>query len=150
MEKIDQKTVERFNKFVLKSDGCHLWQGYKDKDGYGRFRLLNKKETASRIAYRISFGSIPKGMLICHTCDNPPCVNPKHLFIGTYKDNAVDRESKNRGNSLFYEQKLRTSCPSGHPYSDENTYLWRGHRLCRECRRKASMRSYYRRQNGKT
>lgn len=77
--------------------GCWLWMGGTVSDGYGWFWDGKRGMGAHRFAAIISFGSIPKGMEVCHRCDNPPCVNPAHLFIGTRQDNVRDREQKNRG-----------------------------------------------------
>lgn len=75
---------------------CWEWQGWKDKNGYGAFKYKNKAWTAHRIAWMLPNYIIPKRMEVCHSCDNPSCVNPKHLFIGTHQDNMDDRERKGR------------------------------------------------------
>ena len=81
-------------------DACWLWIGGKDKDDYGKFNTKHNKVTtyyrAHQYAYILVNGSIPDGMCICHMCDNPPCVNIKHLFLGSNKDNNNDCVSKNR------------------------------------------------------
>lgn len=74
---------------------CWIWQGRKDKDGYGI--MWNKKATkAHRYSYEIHFGQIPNNLIICHKCDNPGCVNPKHIYAGTHSDNAKDKIDKIR------------------------------------------------------
>ena len=87
---------ERFWEKVDKGGGCWLWTAYRSKDGYGIFGIGQKIVKAHRVSYELSVGKIPKGMMVCHHCDNPPCVNPKHLFIGDGKANAVDMTRKGR------------------------------------------------------
>jgi Flp pilus assembly pilin Flp len=76
---------------------CIEWQGERQHQGYGVVRLPGKKRAgAHRVAWQEINGPIPEGMFICHTCDNPPCVNPEHLWLGTALDNARDRAAKGR------------------------------------------------------
>lgn len=75
---------------------CWVWTACLDPDGYGRFRLAGKKWLAHRIAWTLAFGRIQDGLLICHKCDNPRCVNHTHLFLGTVADNVRDRVAKGR------------------------------------------------------
>ena len=81
---------------VAEPDECWLWLGSCDTNGYGHFRINNKLRQAHRYSYQLHFGDIPKGMCICHCCDVRSCVNPNHLFFGTYKDNMVDCIKKGR------------------------------------------------------
>lgn len=76
---------------------CWEWQAIVGSGGYGNFRVDKKMLPAHRVSYEFSYGAIPDGMFICHKCDNRRCVRPDHLFAGTQKDNALDRESKGRG-----------------------------------------------------
>jgi len=75
---------------------CWIYRGYKDKNGYPNLKYKGKTFRLSRLCYLIYNGRFDKSKIICHTCDNPSCVNPEHLWIGTYKDNALDRSRKGR------------------------------------------------------
>ena len=74
--------------FDVKS--CWLWDGSRTEKGYGRFQVGGRVERAHRFAYELASGPIPEGMLVLHKCDNPPCVRPSHLFVGTPSDNTND------------------------------------------------------------
>ena len=86
----------RFMKYVFKSDDCWLWIGGKHAKGYGKFSMNSKFIVASRASYILFKGAIGEGKLICHTCDNPPCVNPEHLWEGTNSENQIDSVKKGR------------------------------------------------------
>jgi hypothetical protein len=90
---------QRFWKHVDRSgepDACWPWIGGTSHNGYGRFWLDGHTVPASHYAYEIGIGPVPPGMLVLHHCDNPPCCNPTHLFIGTQLDNVHDRDAKGR------------------------------------------------------
>lgn len=91
--------AERFWRFVDKKgpEECWEWKGTRSKFGYGKIRLGGRGTSvliASRVSYTIHFGEVPSGMFVLHHCDNKPCVNPSHLFLGTLQDNADDYMAK--------------------------------------------------------
>jgi len=98
---------ERFWNTVERTSGCWNWKGYyskaKDRPWRAYFWLDGKMRSAPRLAWTLANGPIPEDMLVCHRCDNPPCTNPDHLFLGTCKDNATDRQKKGRSKALFEE-----------------------------------------------
>jgi predicted XRE-type DNA-binding protein len=93
------KDVDRFWSKVDKSagpDDCWIWNGNKNKQGYGRVWWNGKLHAAHRVAYELSFGGMPPELDVCHKCDNPSCCNPSHFFLGTNKDNMHDMIRKGR------------------------------------------------------
>lgn len=111
---------------------CWPWTGSMSSKGYGAICRASKFIGAHRLSWEIANGSrIPSGKVICHSCDNPKCVNPSHLLLGTQADNVRDMYAKGRG-----ANQLKTHCPQGHEYTPENTYVdRRGIRHCRACPR---------------
>lgn len=109
--KVDKKSPEE----------CWQWIGGKAPNGYGRIQRGGKKSPylgAHRVSYEMHFGPIPDGMVVMHKCDNPSCVNPQHLSVGTFKDNTADMISKGRkinrpvrgercGNAVLTAEKVR-------------------------------------------
>lgn len=135
MDLLDDRRKIRFIKNIDLSypNGCWPFKGSRDKDGYGRVHLPKRKKIpAHRVSWILFEGEIPEKMLVCHSCDNPSCVNPNHLFIGTHQDNMDDCVGKGRKrNQNFYKK----TCPAGHEYNSEHTYLHRGKRHCKTCQK---------------
>ena len=103
MKKLSRKRAPvevRFWRQVEKSEGCWLWIGHRQPSGYGRMTVPvgggHRKVRAHRVAWELHNGPIPDGMQVCHRCDNPPCVRPEHLFLGTSQDNTNDKIAKGR------------------------------------------------------
>src|SRR5260221_4829760 len=97
----DHARIEQFwSKVIKQDDGCWIypgWCGYEGKLVPPRVTVRGQtKVTASRFAYEVTYGDCPEGIQVCHTCDNPRCVNPKHLWLGTNQDNVNDKVAKNR------------------------------------------------------
>jgi len=101
-----RSTIDRFHDGYIPEPNSSCWLFFLswDKDGYGGIMVRGgkrlKRIQAHRLSWQIHRGPIPNGLIICHTCDLPCCVNPDHLFLGTYSDNALDSLRKGRSAAL--------------------------------------------------
>lgn len=148
MNKPGRKPRPILEKFMEKVDrnhpsGCWQWTGSKDSWGYGQIRIVSssggsKIRGAHRISFELFKGEIPDGYFVCHTCDNPRCVNPDHLFLGTQTDNMQDRLRK--GRNPFAN---KTHCKNGHEFTEENTIHYKSGRSCRTCSKVTKLKYYY-------
>jgi hypothetical protein len=108
---------------VARTDGCWLWTGYVQPNGYAQLWCHGKREYVHRVMFQLRVGPIPDDKEIDHRCNVRHCVRPDHLRLLDHAENVK------RG------FRRRTTCKNGHPYTGDNIYWWRGRRHCRECRR---------------
>jgi hypothetical protein len=128
-----EKLSERFA--PEPNSGCWLWLGVLNRGGYGMVKHLGVYRMAHRESFLKHRGPIPGGLELDHLCRTRACVNPDHLEPVTHKEN-IRRGSR----------AMVTHCPSGHPYSPDNTYRdARGSRFCRSCKRASAARNYQKR-----
>lgn len=83
---------------------CWEWTACKTSDGYGSVRVCKKMIGTHRLVWKWTYSEIPEHLEVCHLCDNPACCNPKHLWLGTHKQNVEDRENKKRGKQPRFEK----------------------------------------------
>jgi HNH endonuclease len=117
----------------VSKSGCWVWQGAKNRQGYGQVRLWGHKAPAKyahRVLYESLHGALDRATMVCHSCDNPSCCNPSHLWAGTAKDNAADMVAKKRHPS----HKI-SACIRGHEFTPESHYISKGRRHCLKCAR---------------
>jgi hypothetical protein len=135
MSRVAGPIEERFYKYVapmMDDQGCHEWLGYRDEEGYGKFRAPGEQR-AHRTAYILAKGPIPEGLVLDHLCRNTSCVNPNHLEAVTHAVNMARGINSNR---------IKTHCKRGHEYTLDNTYMYNNARYCRECNNFCAKRRY--------
>lgn len=90
------RAIDVMSKLETKKNGCWEFTGAKDTYGYGNVSIDGKFHKAHRVSYALEHGDVPDEMVVCHRCDNPPCCNPDHLFLGSKQDNYDDMKNKGR------------------------------------------------------
>jgi len=110
-----RRNVERFYDRCQKTKDCWKWTGSLNSSGYGFLKIMGRVRLAHRASYEISVGAIPLGMCVMHSCDNPACINPDHLSLGSHLENMRDMRTKGRGASkldLESASRIRESSSS--------------------------------------
>ena len=135
--KLGRPLITRFLEKLKKGPDCWVWTGRTNKNGYGIFTIgHSKKVLAHRQAWEFEYGPIPEGMKVLHKCDNPPCCNTNHHFLGTQADNVKDAKSKGRCRNKYSGFPPAVTC--GHPDRPHQ-----GYGKCRSC----FMKDYHRKRN---
>lgn len=111
--------------------GCLEWTGWRGRTGYGFTSFRGGQRPTHRLMYMATKGPIPDGMIVLHSCDNPPCMNPHHLSLGTDAENIRQSVERNR-----HHEASKTHCHRGHELAGDNVYVSRnGSRHCKTCNR---------------
>ena len=124
---------ERFWARVTTGPGCWLWSGATKNGRYGYVQFRGRIWAAHRVAWHLTHGEIPPGLVICHKCDVEQCCRPDHLFVGTQADNMRDMREKGRARNGTGRAGRETHCLHGHSMADPYVNP-RGIRICRTCR----------------
>lgn len=133
-------TLETLMLRTQRDGECLLWQGAKNRRGYGSVSVQGRIKPAHVAVFELAVGAVPMGLELDHLCRRPSCVNPKHLEPVTHRENVL------RGTSPAALHAVKKHCEKGHPYTPENTSLFDGgRRRCRTCinaRNRNYMRNY--------
>lgn len=114
--------------------GCWEWEKYRNALGYAETWWKGRTWVATRLIYAAHHGPFDPQLDICHSCDNPGCVNPEHIRVDAHQANLMDASRKKR-----LQGQWKTHCKRGHPLSGTNLLPWSKYRNCRECRRWRAM-----------
>lgn len=120
--KISELDKAKFWTNIKKTRYCWLWIAGKKERGYGIYYFNKKSYQAHRLSYEIVYGKIPKNKCICHHCDNPSCVNPDHLFVGTHMENMLDTQIKSCNRKLGRSSIYHGVC---YRFDDKRIKRWR-------------------------
>jgi hypothetical protein len=139
---LSRTDLDVFARFIAKVDSssgpdqCYEWNAAREKAQYGMFKVDGRFRRAARWLLGFLRGvPLNRDEFALHHCDNPPCVNPRHLYVGSQSENVQDAVRRGRSRFLMIERlAAKTHCPQGHPYDEVNTYRPpSGGRYCRAC-----------------